>query len=167
MDAGSASHAVLLVGYDDTDPNNPYWIILNSWGTGVYRPDDLFRVTQNLNYDCTYTDGTSTFWSYGFQTLNVSFTAPIPTISITLNPATPNGGSGWYNTPVDVTLSATDPGGPGVNSIAYSFDGGANWMTTIVNPYTFTITNQGTTTILARSWDTAGQTEPPVSATGA
>ena len=28
-----AGHAVLCVGYNDTDPNNRYWTMLNSWGT--------------------------------------------------------------------------------------------------------------------------------------
>src|SRR5665647_1243715 len=31
--ATAGGHAVLVVGYDDTDAGNPYWIVLNSWGT--------------------------------------------------------------------------------------------------------------------------------------
>ena len=30
-----AGHVVLCVGYNDEDPTNPYWIMLNSWGTLV------------------------------------------------------------------------------------------------------------------------------------
>lgn len=46
-------HAVLLVGYDDTDPdpNNHYWLALNSWGGTVRRPDGTFRIKMNMNYD--------------------------------------------------------------------------------------------------------------------
>ncbi len=29
----SIDHAINVVGYDNSDPNNPYWIIRNSWGT--------------------------------------------------------------------------------------------------------------------------------------
>ena len=30
---GRRTYAVLCVGYNDDDPNNSYWIMLNSWGT--------------------------------------------------------------------------------------------------------------------------------------
>jgi hypothetical protein len=34
-----AGHAVLCVGYNDDDPDNEYWIMLNSWGTTPSRPN--------------------------------------------------------------------------------------------------------------------------------
>ena len=37
-DDGLGGHSVLCVGYNDDDPNNPYWIMLNSWGTTSARP---------------------------------------------------------------------------------------------------------------------------------
>jgi hypothetical protein len=55
-------HAVACIGYDDTDPKNRYWIMLNSWGRGNYlprvplpeksynRPHGTFRLTMDLNY---------------------------------------------------------------------------------------------------------------------
>ncbi|MEW5304255.1 MAG: hypothetical protein WDW36_006878 [Sanguina aurantia] len=33
-DPQSATHAVLVVGYNITDPDNGYWILKNTWGTG-------------------------------------------------------------------------------------------------------------------------------------
>jgi hypothetical protein len=50
-------HAVLVVGYNDDDPNpaNHYWIVLNSWGTASgMRPNGLFRMKMRMNYSCTH-----------------------------------------------------------------------------------------------------------------
>ncbi|MFC1795082.1 C1 family peptidase, partial [Planctomycetota bacterium] len=49
-DGEGGGHAVLCVGYDDMDPGNSYWIMLNSWGTaGVNRPNGLFRVDMDMD----------------------------------------------------------------------------------------------------------------------
>jgi hypothetical protein len=46
-------HAVVIVGYDETDPNNRYWIVLNSWGTANgLRSNGIFRIRMDMNYDC-------------------------------------------------------------------------------------------------------------------
>jgi len=52
-DAGGGGHAVLCVGYDDTDPDDRYWVMLNSWGIRPGRPNGLFRVSMDLDYDAT------------------------------------------------------------------------------------------------------------------
>lgn len=53
---GAGGHAVIIVGYNDDDANNPYWIVLNSWGTANgLRPEGTYRLAMKLNYDCTYT----------------------------------------------------------------------------------------------------------------
>ncbi len=63
-------HAVLCVGYDDTDPNNRYWIMLNSWGVTSGRPSGLFRVDVDMDYDCTYGGlGYAFYW----MTLDMSY----------------------------------------------------------------------------------------------
>jgi len=63
-------HAVLCVGYDDTDPNNRYWIMLNSWGDTTGRPSGLFRVDMDMDYDCTYGGlGYAFYW----MTLDMSY----------------------------------------------------------------------------------------------
>ena len=72
-------HAVLLVGYNDDDPENRYWIALNSWGTANgNRPNGLFRIDMDMDYDCTllFEDDYSNWWvmdSFYFQTLDVEF----------------------------------------------------------------------------------------------
>jgi hypothetical protein len=63
-------HAVLLVGYDDTDPNNRYWVILNSWDTTSGRPNGLFRMKMDINYDDSLVNLGSML---DFQTLDVQF----------------------------------------------------------------------------------------------
>lgn len=63
-------HAVLCVGYDDTDPDNRYWIMLNSWGTTTGRPAGLFYVNMDMNYDCTNPGfGYAFYW----MTLDMSY----------------------------------------------------------------------------------------------
>lgn len=67
-------HAVLCVGYDDSDPDNRYWVMLNSWGTANgERPNGLFRVDMDMDYDTTC----STYAFY-WQTLDVSFGVALP-----------------------------------------------------------------------------------------
>ena len=46
------AHTVLCLGYNDTDPNNRYWILLNSWGAPNNRPHGLFLLSMDLNYSC-------------------------------------------------------------------------------------------------------------------
>jgi hypothetical protein len=72
----SGGHAVLIVGYDDTtDPGNPYWLVLNSWGAPSNRPDDLFRLKMNLNYDAVYysPNGGGPYMQHTFQILDSDF----------------------------------------------------------------------------------------------
>jgi len=63
-------HAVLCVGYNDTDPKRRYWIMLNSWGVTKGRPDGLFMVNMDMNYSCTYSGlGNAYYW----MTLDANF----------------------------------------------------------------------------------------------
>jgi hypothetical protein len=87
-------HAVVCVGYDD---NNNSWILLNSWGTTSGRPDGTFRLTQDLNYDCTWSCGEDiNVTAFQWQTLNTVFVNTIPAVTtreasgITLDHATLN-----------------------------------------------------------------------------
>ena len=85
--------------------------------------------------------------------LNPETVAPVTTL--TASPAAPDGSNGWYVTTPTITLSATDSCS-GVVSTEYSVNNGATWQ-----PYMspINITQEGTTTILFRSTDRAGNTE--------
>lgn len=78
-----------------------------------------------------------------------------PVTTLTASPAAPNGANGWYITQPSFTLSASDACS-GVASTEYSLDNGATWQ-----PYAgaVTITQEGTTTVLFRSTDRAGNIE--------
>lgn len=67
-------HAVVLLGYDDSAAT-PYWLMLNSWGTGGAgknnRPNGLFRIKMNQDYGCQYYYNSQPFDAFIWQTLNV------------------------------------------------------------------------------------------------
>ncbi|HEY9283643.1 MAG TPA: family 10 glycosylhydrolase [Pyrinomonadaceae bacterium] len=79
-----------------------------------------------------------------------------PATAAATTPAAPNGTNGWFTTYVSVSLDASD-GCSGVASTEYTTDNGSTWT-----PYTgaFMISDEGTTTILYRSTDRAGNVEP-------
>lgn len=106
-------------------------------------------------------DGTHTvsFWSQDMA----SNTASPNTITINIDSAAPAtqaalagtaAGGGWYSTPVQVTLSATD-NHSGVDSTFYAVDGGVSQA----YGAPFTLSNTGTHTILFWSVDRAGNAE--------
>ena len=78
-------HAVLIVGYDDSDANNRYWVILNSWGTTSSRPNGLFRMKMNINYDDNLINLGNMLY---FQTLVVQFSGGPVTITTTTTTTT-------------------------------------------------------------------------------
>ena len=69
-----AGHAVLCVGYDDTNPDNRYWVMLNSWGTaGGRRPNGLFRINMDMDYN---TLCGSSYPALHWQALDILFRSP-------------------------------------------------------------------------------------------
>lgn len=58
-DKGGCGHWVVLVGYNDEDPDpaKHYWIILNTHGTADgKRPDTTFRLAMHMDYSAQITD---------------------------------------------------------------------------------------------------------------
>ncbi len=81
-----------------------------------------------------------------------------PTSSILCDGAACSGG--FYNHPVNATLSATDVGGSGIKNIRYTTDGS---MPTASSPiYSAPIAVNSTSTIRFRAEDNAGNVESPV-----
>jgi hypothetical protein len=71
-------HAVLCVGYDDSDPDpgKHHWIFVNSWGTTPQRPQGIFRMKMDMDYGCYSIKDGFPFQTFGWLNLDVSFTTP-------------------------------------------------------------------------------------------
>jgi hypothetical protein len=82
-----------------------------------------------------------------------------PTTAATLDPAAPNGDNGWYVSPVEVALDASDEGGSGVTETEYRLDGG-QWQ---LYEGPFTVSKDGQHTVDYRSTAEAGNIEEPKS----
>ena len=101
-------HAVLCLGYDDTDPNNRYWVMVNSWGTaGGGRPNGIFRLNMNINYDCVFYDPyyLGYFYSLYWETLDVSFNWKPAITSLSADKSSPQ----LVGATITWTCSASDP----------------------------------------------------------
>ena len=69
--------------------------------------------------------------------------------------------TGWSNSPVTVTLTASDTGGSGVATTEYKLDGATTWSTGT----SVAVAGQGVHTLAYRSTDAAGNTEADKTAT--
>lgn len=110
-------HAVLCVGYDDSDPDDSCWIMLNSWGRSSGRPHGLFRVSMDMNYDCSYANlGYAFYW----MALNIAYpSAPNNAPAVPAVPSGPDTGNSRVS--YSYSTSATDPDG---DTVKYVFDWG-------------------------------------------
>ncbi|HWQ19542.1 MAG TPA: SdrD B-like domain-containing protein [Methanotrichaceae archaeon] len=113
-----AGHMVACVGYDDSDPSNRYWLMVNSWGTARGRPQGLFRLSMDMDYDCQYPlEGDDVLPAFWWDVLNITYPNYPPAI-----PDRPSGtsqGSTGYE--YSYSTSAADPEG---NMVRYLFDWG-------------------------------------------
>jgi uncharacterized repeat protein (TIGR01451 family) len=85
-----------------------------------------------------------------------------PQVELVFDPSVPDGFDGWYNTPVTVSVAATDTTGSGVASIEISADG-AIWQ-----PYTTSLQITDDTpgvALWARATDDVSHTSEPISTT--
>lgn len=109
----------------------------------------LFPIGATL-VTCTATDAAGNVATSTFHAHVVDTTAP--TLSIALDPATPQGLHGWYTRAPFANVSANDSGsGVNASSFAYSLDG-ANWTPGA----TFSAFPQNASTFHARASDAAG-----------
>jgi len=72
-----AGHAVTCVGYDDSDPQNRYWIMLNSWGNNARRPTGLFRMAMDMDYGNYMNMGGGPQQSFFWMTVDAEFGDPL------------------------------------------------------------------------------------------
>jgi len=139
--SSGGGHAVIIVGYDDSssDPNQRYWIVLNSWGSNSGRPNGLFRLKMNMDYSGRSSNG---YQSHYFSIFNVNYGASTQTGSI-YNSSNPTGARIW--------LDGTDTGKNTPNTLS-SVTAGTHSVTyklTNYNDYTTsaTVTGGQTTTV--------------------
>lgn len=79
-------HAVMILGYNDTDPLNRYWIVLNSWSNSSKRPNGLFRMNMSMDYDCQiYLEGN---WTNAFEYGSINITYSVKG-TVPMNNGTP------------------------------------------------------------------------------
>ena len=78
----TGGHGILIVGYDDsTDPKNPYWLAVNSWGVTSKRPNDLLRIKMNMNYNSVFYSSGSSYQQHVFEILDSNFAGSSTTSS--------------------------------------------------------------------------------------
>ena len=85
-----------------------------------------------------------------------------PQVMFAPTPVVPNGTNGWYNSPVTISLTATDTVGSGVNRIEYYL--GENGWQTYDTPIVISYDTPGVT-LLARATDEMGNTSAPITMT--
>ncbi|MBI1752416.1 MAG: IPT/TIG domain-containing protein [Acidobacteria bacterium] len=150
-DGNWGAHMIVLVGYDMSDPSpaNHCWIVLNSWGTPVNRPQGLLRLPMAMKYDASFTLNGTTYRNYAFEALDLSAdhpTATVPSLSVARSSNQPKLGLPFTFT---VTASGYPPFSyqwrkdgqaiPGATSAAYTLpylteaDGGHSFDVVVSN----------------------------------
>lgn len=76
---GGGGHGVLLLGYNDDDPDNRYWEVVNSWGTTQGRPNGMYRLDMDIDYECMLEYSGSQIPAYRFYSFDFDFQLATPT----------------------------------------------------------------------------------------
>ena len=111
LTGSNGGHCITCVGYDDTDPNNRYWIMVNSWGAPAKRPNGIFRVSMDLNYDDD---------AYSWDTFDI----------LSATPSTYTALYRWYNSGNGDHFYTTDPNGELAPSSGYTYEGIVGYIAT-------------------------------------
>lgn len=156
---GAGGHAVIIVGYNDDDPNpaNHYWIVLNSWGTANgLRPDGIYHLAMNVNYDCTYNNGGQLVPGLIFFDFNYVFPENT-TCTYSISPTNQSFGSVSGSGGVSVTTQSgcqwTVSGYPDWITIIGSSSGtGSGYVSYSIAANTGTQSRQATFTIAGKSF---------------
>jgi PKD repeat protein len=141
-DSGGGGHEVLCVGYNDDNPNDPYWIMVNSWGITSGRPNGIFHVSMTNNYNCTFYENGYTYHSYYWEYLDVTYT-PLKAIFS----ATPTNGT------APLAVSFTDSSTGTITNRFWNFgDGSTTNFAVASNPmHTYTAGTYNVTLIVSGS----------------
>lgn len=167
----------MIVGYNDDDPdfNNHYWIVLNSWGKHDLRPNGLYRLRMNMNYNCT----TPPYQALYFQTMDANYclytlspvSRNISTAATTGNIIlTTNGSCTWTATSnADwITITSEKSGSEGATML-YSAEANTNAVsrsgTLSIADKTFTLTQKGIPPAVISVSPAGGSTGAAVSTT--
>ncbi len=126
-------HAVLIVGYDDSsaNPDEWYWVVLNSWGTTANRPNGLFRLKMKMNYS-----GNDGSWpNHYFNVFTVSFSSLPQTGSLSVN-STPSGAAIWLDggSTGKVTPDTLTNVTAGSHTVKLTLTGYSDYQTTVSVP---------------------------------
>ncbi len=148
-DTGGA-HDEMIVGYNDDDPDNSYWIVQNSWGTSTNRPNGVWYLNMNTNYAGYYVDTDSAQQPLQqFTTLDITFSLPAATgtLAVAIQPpgAVTAGaqwqvdGGSWQNSGASIAGLST-----GTHTVAFlpvtGFTAPANQTVTVAQGLTQAVT---------------------------
>ena len=130
-------HAVLCVGYDETDPNNRYWIMLNSWGTTSTRPNGLFRVSMDSSVYTTRYQWLTLEDIYSDFPTPTSTSMPTPTpvsqhIEYDMSPGAYWGS--WVYWTKYLTVGQQVTGTVTLTGTNYGYDWDYTWCCEVLNP---------------------------------